>query len=154
MRYDLSPLLRSSIGFDRFSDLFDTALKNTENVPAYPPYNIEKLSDDEYRIVVAVAGFKEADLNLTVQENQLTVSGNHTESTEKTEETNFLYKGIATRTFERKFRLADHVKVEHATLADGLLTVSLKREIPESVKPRMVPINGKTTASIDVKKAN
>jgi molecular chaperone IbpA len=151
--FDLTPLFRSTIGFDRFSDLFDTALQGGDNVPSYPPYNIEKLSDDEYRIVVAVAGFKEEDLTLTVQENQLTVTGQHQDATES-KEPNFLYKGIATRTFERKFNLADHVKVTEAALADGLLTVSLKRELPESVKPRMVPINDKAAKSIDIKKAN
>lgn len=150
--FDLTPLFRSTIGFDRFSNLIDAAMRGEENVPAYPPYNIEKLSDDEYRIVVAVAGFKEQDLTLTVQENQLTVTGNHLDKTES-KETNYLYKGIATRTFERKFNLADHVKVTGADLSDGLLTVALKRELPESVKPRMVPINGKTGV-IDGKKTN
>jgi molecular chaperone IbpA len=150
--FDLTPLFRSTIGFDRFSNLIDAAMRGEENAPAYPPYNIEKVSDDEYRIVVAVAGFKEQDLTLTVQENQLTVAGNHLDKTEN-KETNYLYKGIATRTFERKFNLADHVKVTHADLSDGLLTVGLKRELPESVKPRMVPINGKAGV-IDNKKAN
>jgi molecular chaperone IbpA len=150
---DLTPLFRSTVGFDRFSNLIDTALRTADNSPSYPPYNIEKLSDDEYRIVVAVAGFKEEELTLTVQENQLTVSGSHAEKAENTE-SNFLYKGIATRAFERKFNLADHVKVLSADLDSGLLTVALKRELPESVKPRMVPINGKTTNIIDSKKAN
>ena len=150
---DLTPLFRSTVGFDRFSNLFDTALRDTENVPSYPPYNIEKLSDDEYRVVVAVAGFKEQDLTLTVQENQLTVSGKHEESTQS-KEPNFLYKGIGTRAFERKFNLADHVKATSANLENGLLTVSLKREVPESVKPRMIPINGKDAQFIDAKKAN
>lgn len=151
--FDLTPLFRSTIGFDRFSNLIDAAMRGEENAPAYPPYNIEKLSDDEYRIVVAVAGFKEADLTLTVQENQLSVTGNHLDKTES-KEANYLYKGIATRTFERKFNLADHVKVTGAALADGLLTIALKRELPESVKPRMIPINGKDAKVIDSKKAN
>jgi molecular chaperone IbpA len=155
--FDLTPLFRSTIGFDRFSNLIDSALKGEDNIPSYPPYNIEKLSDDEYRIVLAVAGFKEQDLTLTVQENQLTVAGNHTGKAEGSE-ANYLYKGIATRTFERKFNLADHVKVTAADLADGLLTVALKRELPESVKPRMVPINSngnsKIGAVIDGRQAN
>ncbi len=151
--FDLTPLFRSTIGFDRFSNLIDTALRSEENVPSYPPYNIEKLSGDEYRIVLAVAGFKEQDLTITVQENQLSVVGNHTEKSQS-EETNYLYKGIATRAFERKFNLADHVKVTGADLADGLLTITLKRELPESVKPRMVPINGTGSKVIDGKKAN
>lgn len=151
--FDLTPLFRSTVGFDRFSNLIDAAMRGEDNTPAYPPYNIEKLSDDEYRIVVAVAGFKEQDLTLTVQENQLTVAGSHLGKSEA-KEANYLYKGIATRTFERKFNLADHVKVLGADLSDGLLTVSLKRELPESVKPRMVPINGKDGGVIDGKKAN
>ncbi len=150
--FDLTPLFRSTIGFDRFSHLIDTAMKSDENAPSYPPYNIEKLSDDQYRIVLAVAGFKEQDLTLTVQENQLTVAGNLAGKADA--DANYLYKGIAGRSFERKFNLADHVKVTGADLADGLLTVSLKRELPESVKPRMVPINGKSAAVIDGKKAN
>ena len=154
--FDLTPLFRSSIGFDRFSNLIDTALRGEDNVPSYPPYNIEKLSDDEYRIVLAVAGFKEPDITLTVQENYLTISASREEK-ETGEQANYLYKGIATRAFERKFSLADHVKVTNADLEDGLLTVSLKRELPESVKPRMVPINtksGKSGAVIEGKKAN
>ena len=151
--FDLTPLFRSTIGFDRFSNMIDAAMRGEDNAPSYPPYNIEKLSDDEYRIVLAVAGFKEQDLTLTVQENQLTVTGNHLDKTES-KEANYLYKGIATRTFERKFNLADHVKVTGADLDSGLLTVALKRELPESVKPRMVPINGKDAKVIDGKKAN
>jgi molecular chaperone IbpA len=151
--FDLTPLFRSTIGFDRFGDIIDSALRGEDNTPSYPPYNIEKLSDDEYRIVVAVAGFKEEDITLTVQENQLSVTGNHQDKTES-KERNFLYKGIATRTFERKFNLADHVKVVEANLDNGLLTVSLKRELPESVKPRMIPVNGKAPKTIEQKKAN
>lgn len=151
--FDLTPLFRSTIGFDRFSDLIDTALRGDENIPSYPPYNIEKLSEDAYRIVLAVAGFKEQDITITVQENQLTVSAQQAEKTEG-KEVNFLYKGIATRSFERKFNLADHVKVLGAQMSDGLLTIELKREIPESVKPRMVPINGTTHEPIDVRKTN
>jgi len=151
--FDLTPLFRSTVGFDRFSNLIDAAMRGEDNTPAYPPYNIEKLSDDEYRIVLAVAGFTEADLTLTVQENQLTVAGSHIDKNEN-KDANYLYKGIATRTFERKFNLADHVKVTGAGLDNGLLTVSLKRELPESIKPRMVPINGKNSKVIDGKKAN
>jgi molecular chaperone IbpA len=152
--FDLTPLFRSTIGFDRFSDLIDTALSGENTTPAYPPYNIEKLSEDEYRIALAVAGFKEADLTLTVQENQLTVSGSQQEKSEK-KEANYLYKGIATRSFERRFDLADHVKVTGAELDSGLLTIALKREVPESSKPRMVPINGKNAhKTIEQKKSN
>jgi molecular chaperone IbpA len=151
--FDLTPLFRSTVGFDRFSDMIDTALRSEEAIPSYPPYNIEKLSDDEYRIVVAVAGFKEEDLTLTTKENQLTITGKNADVAED-KGTNFLYKGIATRTFERKFNLADHVKVTGAQLNDGLLTIALKRELPESVKPRMIPINGREPSTIDAKKVN
>jgi molecular chaperone IbpA len=151
--YDLTPLFRSTIGFDRFSNLIDTALRGEDNIPSYPPYNIEKLSDDEYRIVLAVAGFKEEDITLTVQENHLSVLGNQPEKADA-KDVNFLYKGIANRNFERKFNLADHVKVTGAELDSGLLTIALKREVPESVKPRMIAINGKGPKTIDAKKAN
>ncbi len=151
--FDLTPLFRSTIGFDRFSNLIDTALRGEDNAPSYPPYNIEKISDDEYRIVVAVAGFREEDLTLTVKENQLSVAGKHQDKAER-KETHFLYKGIGTRTFERKFNLADHVRVMDAELADGLLTITLKRELPEMAKPRMVPINGKSSKTIDAKQVN
>ena len=150
--FDLSPLFRSTVGFDRFSNLIDQAMRGEDNIPAYPPYNIVKLSDDEYRIVLAVAGFKDQDLAITVQENQLTVAG--TNAAKEQKDANYLYKGIATRSFERKFNLADHVKVLDADLDSGLLTISLKRELPESVKPRMVPIGGKGQTVIDGKKAN
>jgi molecular chaperone IbpA len=150
-RFDLTPLFRSSIGFDRFSSLFDSVMRD-ENLPSYPPYNIEKAGEDDYRIVLAVAGFREEDLTLTTQENQLTVSGRQQEAKE-TKESAYLYKGIANRSFERKFSLADHVKITGATLADGLLTIELKREVPESSKPRMVAINGKH-ATLEGKKAH
>lgn len=151
--FDLTPLFRSTIGFDRFSDLIDTALRGEDTTPAYPPYNIEKLSDDEYRIVLAIAGFRDEDVTITVQQSQMTIAGKHQDKT-TSKEANYLYKGIATRSFERKFNLADHVKVVDAHLSDGLLTVSLKREVPEAVKPRMVPINGKSCCAIDAQKAN
>lgn len=151
--FDLTPLFRSTIGFDRFSDLIDTALRGEDNTPSYPPYNIEKISEDEYRIVLAVAGFKDEDVNITVQQNQLSIVGKHQEKA-TSKEANFLYKGIATRSFERKFNLADHVKVTAASMTDGLLTVALKRELPEAVKPRVIPVNGKEPRIIEAKKAS
>lgn len=151
--FDLTPLFRSTIGFDRFGDLIDTALRGEDNTPAYPPYNIEKLSEDEYRIVLAIAGFRDEDVNVTVQQNQLTIVGKLQEKN-TAKEANFLHKGIATRSFERKFSLADHVKVTDANLADGLLCVSLKREVPEAAKARMIPVNGKEPKEIDGKKVN
>lgn len=154
-RFDLTPLFRSSVGFDRFSQLFDNATRGVDTTPSYPPYNIEKLSADDYKIVLAVAGFKESDITITTHENQLVVSGKIEDSANKAEST-FLYKGIAARAFESKFGLADHVKVISASLADGLLTIELQREVPESHKPRMIPINANTPAKkvIEGKKAN
>ncbi len=149
---DLSPLFRSTIGFDRFSDLIDTALRGQDNSPSYPPYNIEKLSEDEYRIVLAVAGFKDEDVTITVQQNQLNIVGRHQDKTTG-KEANYLHKGIATRSFERNFNLADHVKVTAATMSDGLLSVELRRELPEAVKPRTIAVNGKKPTVIDAPKA-
>lgn len=152
--YDLTPLFRSTVGFDHLSRLIDTAFKADERAVSYPPYNIAKVSDDEYEIAMAVAGFKESEITITTQENALTVTGNATEKSEK-EDKVFLHRGIATRGFERKFSLADHVKVVHATLEDGMLTLKLVREIPEASKPRIVPINtqGKLLESKASKKA-
>ncbi|MBN8532198.1 MAG: Hsp20 family protein [Alphaproteobacteria bacterium] len=148
--YDLTPLFRSSVGFDRFSNLLETALKTDETAASYPPYNIVKQSDDAYRITMAVAGFKLSDITITAQPNQLTVSGKSQETEGKNAQ--YLHRGIANRAFERKFSLADHVKVTNAALADGLLHIDLVREIPEAVKPRMIPINGSET--IDGSKVN
>jgi molecular chaperone IbpA len=138
--YDLSPLFRSTIGFDRLSHMIDSAFKADERTLSYPPYNILKHGDDDYRIIMAVAGFKREDLTITAQENQLTVSGTQSEPRAE-EDTVYLHKGIATRSFERKFSLADHVKVVDADLADGLLTLHLKREVPEESKPKVIAIN-------------
>lgn len=137
--YDLSPLFRSTVGFDRISQLIDTAFKADERNIAYPPYNIVKKSEDEYEIIMAVAGFRLEELNIVVKENSLTVSGSAADKQEE-ETAQYLHKGIATRSFERKFSLADHVKVLGADLDHGLLKLSLKREVPEESKPRLVPI--------------
>lgn len=139
--YDLSPLFRSTVGFDHLSNLIDSAFKMDERAMSYPPYNIAKLSEDEYEITMAVAGFKQNELTITAQHNTLTVIGNAVEKEEK-KGASYLHKGIATRSFERKFSLADHVKVVDAALADGLLTLKLVREIPEESKPRQIVING------------
>ncbi|MFO0390087.1 MAG: Hsp20 family protein [Alphaproteobacteria bacterium] len=138
--YDLSPLFRSTVGFDHLSRMIDTAFKADERTLSYPPYNIAKLSDDEYEITMAVAGFKQSDLNVVAQQNMLVISGNATEKEEK-EGKNYLHKGIANRSFERKFSLADHVKVIDAGLENGLLTLRLQREIPEESKPKVININ-------------
>lgn len=137
--YDLTPLFRSTIGFDNLSRLIDSAMKVDEAVPAYPPYNIEKIDDDAYRITMAVAGFSESELNLVTQDNVLLVTGKQT-SDEQQSNWVYLHRGIAARSFERRFQLADHVKVISASLKDGLLHVDLKREVPEAKKPRAIKI--------------
>lgn len=136
--FDLSPLFRATVGFDRIANLLDTVSRVDEGALSYPPYNIEKLSEDGYRISMAVAGFGEHDLDLTVKENVLIVTGKKS----KVEESNakFLYRGIAQRAFERRFDLADHIKVVGASVENGLLHIDLVREIPEAKKPRSIPI--------------
>lgn len=150
--YDLSPLFRSTVGFDHLSNLIDSAFKMDERGVAYPPYNIAKLSEDEYEITMAVAGFKQNELNVVAQQNTLTVSGS-TETKEEKEGKTYLHRGIATRSFERKFSLADHVKVTGADLSDGLLTLKLVREIPEASKPKTIAINGNSLIESKSKKA-
>ena len=135
--FDVSPFYRATVGFDRVFDLLDTAAGQSAG-NGYPPYNIEKTGDNAYRIVMAVAGFGEAELNVTQKENELLVNGQTAPSGEN--ETQFLYRGIAGRNFERRFQLADHVKVSGAKLANGLLTIELQREIPEEKKARAIPI--------------
>lgn len=142
-----TPLLRQTVGFDRFNDLFESILSGTEErFDAYPPYNIEKTSDDNYQIVLAVAGFTENDLNIIVENDHLHVSA-ETVQNSNNESPTYLHRGIAARGFERRFRLADHIKVDDARLENGLLTISLTREVPEEKKPRMVAINGNDTAA-------
>jgi len=135
---DLSPLYRSSIGFDRLANLLDSMTTSEQNQPAYPPYNIELTGDDSYRISMAVAGFEEAELEIQLEQNLLTVSGKKPVEESKR---NFLHRGIAARNFERRFQLADHVRVTDATLANGLLHIALVREIPEAMKPRKIEIS-------------
>ena len=134
---DFSPLYRSAIGFDRMANLLDTMAQSDTKQPSYPPYNIELTGDDTYRISMAVAGFAEADLDLQLEQNLLTVAGKRGEAAEKKE---YLYQGIAERSFERRFQLADHVRVENAELENGLLHIDLVREIPEAMKPRKIEI--------------
>jgi len=134
----LAPLFRSSIGFDRFSDLFETAMRS-ETGASYPPYNVEKHGEDRYRIVIAAAGLQESDLELQIERDMLTIAGNRREkSNEKME---YLHQGIAQRAFKLSFRLADHIQVEGASLKHGLLHVDLKREVPEAAKPRRISIS-------------
>jgi len=135
--FDLSPLYRSTVGFDRLFNMLDGgATFDAGN--SYPPYNIERLDENSYEITMAVAGFGEGDIDIEVKENALTVSG---KKTEETEEREFLHRGIATRAFERRFQLADHVQVKGAKLENGLLTVELERVIPEALKPRRIEIS-------------
>ncbi|EMD83495.1 Hsp20 family protein [Pacificimonas flava] len=137
--FDLTPLLRSSIGFENLSRLAEFAGRS-EDGGGYPPYNIEKLGENEYRIQMAAAGFAEDELELTVQDNVLIVSGR---AGEETEDREFLHRGIAKRAFERRFQLAEIIKVTEATFENGLLNIGLVREIPEHKKPRKIHIGGK-----------
>lgn len=133
---DFSPLYRSAIGFDRLANFIESAASNGN--AGYPPYNIEQLGDSDYRISMAVAGFTQEELELSFQENLLTVKGNKQADTER----NYLYQGIAERGFERRFQLADYVRVKGADLKNGLLHIDLVREVPEAMKPRKIEING------------
>ena len=147
--FDLSPLYRSTVGFDRMFNLFDSLSGSDGTVPTYPPYNIERTGENAYRVTMAVAGFGEADLSIESKENVLTVKGEK-KATEAEKESEFLYRGIASRAFERRFQLADHVEVKGATLENGLLHVDLVRNIPEAMKPRSIAINtGAKPAQID-----
>lgn len=136
---DLSPLFRSTIGIDRMSRLFDSALQFDTAAPSYPPYNIEKTGDDAYRITMAVAGFGDEDLEVITSENTLTVRAKSTSEEDEKGRT-FLHRGVAGRAFERRFQLADSIKVTGASLVNGLLNIDLVREVPEAQKPRTVKI--------------
>jgi molecular chaperone IbpA len=150
--FDLAPLYRSTVGFDRLFSMLDQA-SGFDTAPSYPPYNIERTGENAYRISLAVAGFGESELSLESKENTLTIRG---EKQEKAGETQgeVLYQGIAARAFERRFQLADHVQVTGAALENGLLHVDLVRELPEAKKPRQIPIgNGKAQAKPQVVEA-
>jgi len=139
---DFSPLYRSFIGFDHLAGLIDKASR-ADKQSSYPPYNVELLADDQYRITMAVAGFAEEELEIESKQNNLIVTGTKPASQEKTDR-KFLHQGIADRNFERKFQLGDHVKVIGAFMKNGLLHIDLEREIPEALKPRKIAINGKS----------
>ena len=139
--FDFSPLYRSTVGFDRLFSMLDA---NTSDTQSYPPYNIERTGENVYRITMAVAGFAEADLNIEAKEHTLTIKGEKSEDSEKDRE--ILYRGIASRAFERRFQLAEYVRVEGAHLENGLLHIDLARELPETMKPRKIEI-GNGTAS-------
>lgn len=135
--YDLAPLFRSTVGFDRLAGLLDTATRLDETALSYPPYNIEKLGEESYRITMAVAGFSLDELDIVSQENTLVVSG---KAAEDDKARSFLHHGIARRAFERRFQLADHIRVTGASLSNGLLNIQLVREVPEVLKPRKIEI--------------
>jgi molecular chaperone IbpA len=149
--FDLSPYRRSTVGFDRLFDFLENAGRS-EQADNYPPYDIEKLSDDSYRITLAVAGFSPADIDITARQNMLVVTGRKAENRNK--DGNYLHMGIATRAFERRFELADFVRVEGADMKDGLLSIELLREIPEAMKPRKVEINGGDSRTIEGRDEN
>ncbi len=138
--YDLSPLFRNTVGFDRMDRLFDSILSDVDRTPSYPPYNIETLGDSAYRISMAVAGFSEGDIEVTQQENALFVRGRA--GGDGDGERKYLHRGIAGRAFERRFALADHVRITEASLKNGMLNIELVREVPEALKPRTIAING------------
>lgn len=139
--FDLTPYRRTTVGFDRLFDLIENSAR-LQQVDNYPPYNIERLEEDRYRVTLAVAGFKPDEIDITAQQNLLQITGRKAESTDG-ERGSYLHLGIANRGFERRFELADFVRVERAGLADGLLIVDLVREVPDAMKPRKIAINGK-----------
>ncbi|MEX2488941.1 MAG: Hsp20 family protein [Pseudomonadales bacterium] len=147
--FDFSPLYRTTVGFDHLASLLD-AVNRTDNSNGYPPYNIELLDDDEYRITMAVAGFVQDELDIQVEKRTLTVTGSKAQDDDV--ERNYLHQGIAARNFERRFQLADHVKVTGARLENGMLHIELAREIPEAEKPRTIPIDKGSSKLIDVDK--
>lgn len=145
--FDFAPLHRATVGFDQIADLMDRVMTSDSPQPTYPPYNIEKTADDAYRISIAVAGFAESDLGVEVKQNALVVSASKADDKE---ERTYLHRGIATRAFERRFHLADHVRVTGASHADGMLHIDLQREVPEALKPRRIDIASTKTVAADV----
>lgn len=143
---DFAPLYRSTVGFDRLFKLLDGASGFDSETNAYPPYNIERTADNQYRITMAVAGFGQDEIKIEVKEQSLTVRG---EKAPEDRERQFLHRGIATRAFERRFQLADHIEVRGADLKDGLLHIEIVRNVPENLKPRMVPIGGGAPRQIE-----
>jgi molecular chaperone IbpA len=143
--FDFTPYRRSTIGFDSLFEFLENASR--EQADNYPPYDIEKLSDDRYRITLAVAGFSANDIDITARQNLLTVTGRKAEN--RSRDGNFVHMGIATRAFERRFELADFVRVENADMQDGLLSIELVREIPDAMKPRKISINGAAPRTLE-----
>jgi len=143
--YDFTPYRRSTVGFDRLFDFLENASRAEQD--NYPPFDIEKLGDESYRITLAVAGFKREEIEIVAHQNMLTISGRKAE--DRGRDGNYLHMGIATRAFERRFELADFVRVTAADLSDGLLRIDLQREVPEAMKPRKIDIGGAQPATID-----
>jgi molecular chaperone IbpA len=148
--FDFAPLYRSTIGFDHLTSLLDSVSQRDQSQPSYPPYNIELLDKDQYRITMAVAGFVTEELDIQSEQQTLRVRG---KKAEESTERKYLHQGIAAREFERVFQLADHVRVTSAKLENGLLHIELKREIPETMKPRQIPIGVEKNQLIDVNSA-
>ncbi|WP_017672617.1 Hsp20 family protein [Blastomonas sp. AAP53] len=144
-RFDFTPYRRTTVGFDRLFDLLENQARAAQG-DNYPPFNIERSTDDAYRVTIAVAGFKSDELDITAQQNLLVVSGR--KAAEAESRGNFLHMGIANRNFERRFELADFVRVSDASLEDGLLTIDLVREVPEAMKPKKISINGAPRLSV------
>jgi len=149
--FDFSPLYRTSVGFDRLASLMSTANRQDQG-NSYPPYNIRTTGEDHYQITMAVAGFSEDEIDITSEQNRLIVTGERPD--EKEEQGEYLHRGIATRSFERRFNLADHVKVVGASLENGLLHINLERELPEAMKPRTIKIGKPEKRLLDVEKAS
>ncbi|KZY49101.1 MULTISPECIES: Hsp20 family protein [Sulfitobacter] len=153
--FDFAPLYRSSVGFDQIANMMDRVLTNDGATPSYPPYNIEKLDNDAYRISIAVAGFSDSDLSVEVREKALIVSAR---KADEDEAKTYLHRGIATRAFERRFHLADHVQVIGAAHANGMLHIELERQVPEALKPRQITISSEVKAIdkdvVDAKSVN
>lgn len=145
--FDFAPLYRSAIGFDRMANLLDSITRAEQSQPSYPPYNIELTGEDKYRITMAVAGFDQSELTIEVNQNNLTVSANKAADDQQR---TYLHQGIAARSFERRFQLADHVQVKSANYENGLLHIDLQRVIPESMKPRTIPIGVQTAEKLTV----
>ena len=153
--FDFAPLYRQTVGFDQIADMMDRVLTNEHAQNSYPPYNIEKTDDDAYRISIAVAGFSDQDLSVEVREKALIVSAR---KADEDGQRSYLHRGIATRAFERRFHLADHVVVTGASHADGMLHIDLQREVPEALKPRQIEISAATKSIgkdvVDAKSVN
>ena len=143
MKIDLTPLYANTVGFDRFGSLLDAALSADRQTAGYPPYDIELVGENKYAITLAVAGFQDNEIDVQVEQGVLTVRGR---KEDQKKDSRYLHRGIATRSFERKFNLADHVEVVNAQLDNGLLKISLVKEIPEAMKPRKIPVGNQTPA--------